>query len=102
MSTLTIKIVTPKAVAFEGTSEMVIGPGFDGEFGVLPNHTQFLTLNDPGLITLGQNKSDQSFVVGKGFAEVADNVVTFLVDSCVSTKDLEGSAEDYIAKLKNS
>ena len=102
MSTLTIKIVTPKSIAFEGSSEMITGPGFNGEFGVLLNHAQFLTLNEPGLITLGQNKSGQSFVVGKGFAEVADNVVTFLVDSCISKGDIDGSVDDYIANLKNS
>ena len=77
---------------------MVTGPGFDGEFGVLPNHTQFLTLNEPGIITLGENKSGQSFVVGKGFAEVADNVVTFLVDYCVSTEEIDGTVDEYLAK----
>ena len=102
MSTLTIKIVTPQKVAFEGSSEMVTGPSFDGEFGVLPNHTQFLTLNEPGILTLGQNKSGQSFVVGKGFAEVADNVVTFLVDSCISRDEIEGPVEDYVSTLKNA
>ena len=102
MSTLTIKIVTPKEVAFEGVSDMVTGPSFDGEFGVLPNHTQFLTLNEPGILTLGQNKSGQSFVVGKGFAEVADNVVTFLVDSCISADEIEGSIDDYVVALKNA
>ena len=102
MSTLTIKIVTPQKVAFEGNSEMVTGPSFDGEFGILPNHTQFLTLNEPGVITLGEKKSGQSFVVGKGFAEVADNVVTFLVDSCVFENDIEGSVEDYVAALKKA
>ena len=102
MSTLTIKIVTPQKVAFEGSSEMVTGPSFDGEFGILPNHTQFLTLSEPGIITLGEKKSGQSFVVGKGFAEVADNVVTFLVDSCVFEHDIDGSVEEYITMLKNA
>ena len=102
MSTLTIKIVTPKQIAFEGNSEMITGPSFDGEFGVLPNHTQFLTLNEPGVITLGENKSGQSFIVGKGFAEVADNVVTFLVDSCIPAEQIDGSIEDYVATLKNA
>ena len=102
MSTLTIKIVTPKSIAFEGSSDMITGPGFNGEFGVLPNHAQFLTLNDPGLIKLGQNKPGLSFVVGKGFAEVADNVVTFLVDYCVSTNEIDGSIEEHIASLKKS
>jgi ATP synthase F1 epsilon subunit len=102
MSALTIRIVTPKAMAFEGSSDMVTGPGFYGEFGILENHTQFLTLTEPGILTLGQNKAGDSFVVGKGFAEVADNVVTFLVDSCISTSDIEGSVEEYLAELKKN
>ena len=99
MSAITIRIVTPKAVAFEGQSDMITGPGFDGQFGVLENHTQFLTLNEPGIITLGQDKSGPAFVVGKGFAEVADNIVTFLVDYCVTTSDISGSLDEYVASL---
>lgn len=99
MSAITIRIVTPKAIAFEGQSDMVTGPSFDGQFGVLENHTQFLTLNEPGVITLGQNKSGPAFVVGKGFAEVAGNIVTFLVDSCTTASEISGSVDDYIASL---
>ena len=99
MSAITIRIVTPKAIAFEGRSDMITGPSFDGQFGVLENHTQFLTLNEPGIITLGQDKSGPAFVVGKGFAEVANNIVTFLVDSCITTSDVNGSLDEYVASL---
>jgi F-type H+-transporting ATPase subunit epsilon len=99
MSAITIRIVTPKAIAFEGHSDMITGPSFDGQFGVLENHTQFLTLNEPGIITLGQDKSGPAFVVGKGFAEVANNIVTFLVDSCITTSDVNGSLDEYVASL---
>ena len=101
MSAITVRIVTPKAIAFEGTTDMVTGPSFDGEFGVLENHTRFLTLNEPGVIKLGQDLSGPQLVVGKGFAEVADNMVTFLVDSCVDLKAIDGSLEDYLSTLKN-
>jgi len=101
MSSINIRIVTPKAIAFEGQSDMVTGPSFDGQFGVLENHTQFLTLNEPGVLTLGQDKSGPAFVVGKGFAEVADNIVTFLVDSCIATNEISGSLDEYVASLSN-
>jgi len=101
MSTLTIRIVTPQRIAFEGKTDMVTGPGIDGEFGVLENHTQFLTLNQPGMITLGKESNGDQFVVGKGFAEVSNNVVTFLVDVCIAKEDTEGSLEDALASLQH-
>ena len=96
MSTLpiTVRIITPKAKAFEGEAEMVIGPGFDGEFGVLADHARFLTLNRPGILSLG-NKAEE-FVLGTGFAEVADNVVTYLVDSCIAVSEVPGSVDEYL------
>lgn len=96
MSGLTLKIVTPKATAFEGQTDMVTGPSFDGVFGVLENHTRFLTLSEPGIIYIGQDKSGGAFAVGRGFAEIADNVVTFLVDFCVTEDEIEGSLEDFL------
>ena len=99
MSAITIRIVTPKSIAFEGKTDMVTGPSFDGIFGVLENHTRYLTLSEPGILYLVQNKSGPSFGIGQGFAEVADNVVTFLVDSCVSTDEVE-SLEEHINTLK--
>ncbi len=102
MSDITIRIVTPKAVAFEGQSDMVTGPGFNGLFGVLKDHTQFLTLSEPGIISLGKDGSGASFAIGKGFAEVADNVVTFLVDECISKEDADGSLEAEVERLKSA
>src|SRR6056300_521395 len=100
MSAITLRIVTPKEIAFEGQTDMVTGPSFDGEFGILENHTRFLTLSEPGIIYLGETKGDGAFAVGKGFAEIADNVVTFLVDFCVAEGDVEGTLEEHLqAKL---
>jgi F0F1-type ATP synthase epsilon subunit len=42
---ISIKIVTPEAIAFEGKGFFVTGPGFLGEFGVLKDYVCFLTLN---------------------------------------------------------
>jgi len=94
---ITVRIITPKAIAFEGSANMVTGPGFGGEFGVLADHARFLTLNQPGIITVGDK--GQQFVLGTGFAEVADNVVTYLVDSCIAVNDLSNGVDEYLDGL---
>jgi F-type H+-transporting ATPase subunit epsilon len=96
---INLRIVTPSDVAFEGSGQLITGPGFFGEFGVLKDHARFLTLNRAGLITLEQPGHKIQIVVGKGFAEVADNQITYLVDSCTLSEDIEGTIEEYIQKL---
>lgn len=98
---ISIKIVTPEAIAFEGKGSLVTGPGFLGEFGVLKDHARFLTLNQAGLITLEQPGKNIQLVVGKGFAEVSDNMVTYLVDACHKKEDIEGDINEFIFKLNS-
>ena len=94
-----LRVVTPSDVAFEGDGQLVTGPGFFGEFGVLKDHARFLTLNRAGVITLDRASEKTEIVVGKGFAEVADNQVTYLVDSCTLAADIDGSIEEFVQKL---
>jgi len=96
---INLRIVTPAAIAFEGSGQLITGPGFYGEFGVLKDHARFLTLNRAGVITVEQAAKKVQIVVGKGFAEVADNLVTYLVDSCVPVEEIEGSLDEYLQKL---
>lgn len=96
---INIRIVTPSAVAFEGSGTLLTGPGFYGEFGVLKDHARFLTLNQAGVITLEEAADKTRIVVGKGFAEVAENQVTYLVDSCTLASEIEGSVEEFVQTL---
>ena len=41
---LNVEIVTPTQTAFSGQALEVQAPGFLGEFGVLPEHTLFLSV----------------------------------------------------------
>ena len=40
---LTLKIVTPETLLFEGTVEGIVAPGIDGLFVVLNNHAPLLS-----------------------------------------------------------
>ena len=46
------ELVTPAQRVFSEDADMVVVPGAEGDFGVLPGHTPFLTTLRPGLIDI--------------------------------------------------
>ena len=69
---IAVEIVTPTKVAHKSVAKEVRAPGFFGEFGVLPDHVPFLTVVEPGLVTITSDGGERAvFVVGEGFAERA-------------------------------
>ena len=41
---LTVSVISPEAVLFEGTTDSVVAPAFDGEVGILSGHAAMMTL----------------------------------------------------------
>ena len=87
-----LKIVTPSAIALEGEASEVQIPGFYGEYGVLPDHAQMLTLTQPGVVTVHGGSQSGRLLVGKGLAEVGPGSVTLLVDLCEKAADIDKDA----------
>lgn len=79
--TLRLRIVTPERQLLDEEVDEVTAPGTVGEFGVLPNHVTFLSSLQPGRLLYKQHGQTHALVVGGGFAEVSDNVMTVLADS---------------------
>jgi F-type H+-transporting ATPase subunit epsilon len=79
--TLRLRIVTPERQLLDEEVDEVTAPGTVGEFGVLPNHVTFLSSLQPGRLLYKQRGQTHTLVVGGGFAEVSDNVMTILADS---------------------
>lgn len=86
-----LKIVTPSAIALEGEANEVQIPGFSGEYGVLHDHAQMLTLTKPGVVTIHGGDHAGKLLVGKGLAEVGPGDITLLVDLC---EDVAGIDKD--------
>jgi F-type H+-transporting ATPase subunit epsilon len=76
--TIRLRVITPSRVLFDEEVDEVTAPGALGEIGVLPNHITFLTLLEPGELSLKQGASRHYLAVGGGYAEVLDNVMTVL------------------------
>ena len=79
--TLRLRVVTPERLLLDEDVDEVTAPGAEGEFGVLPNHTTFLSSLQPGRLMYKRSGQTHIMAVGSGFAEVVDNNVSVLIDS---------------------
>ena len=74
---LTVQVISPERVLFEGTTPSVTAPAHDGEVGILPSHAPLMTLLGAGELRLG---SGERFQVRGGFLQVADNTVRVVTE----------------------
>ena len=75
---LTVSVISPEAVLFEGTTESVVAPAFDGQVGILTGHAPMVTLLGKGELRLGGD--GQRFHVEGGFLQVVDDVVRVVTE----------------------
>lgn len=90
MKQLTIKIVTPERIVFEGKAESLSVMTESGEITVLPDHIPLVTTLRPGEMRLKQNGEENLMVVSTGFLEVRpDNQIIVLADTAERVEELE-------------
>ncbi|HXA69846.1 MAG TPA: ATP synthase F1 subunit epsilon [Stellaceae bacterium] len=103
------ELVSPEKLLLSEDVEMVVVPGGEGNFGVLPGHALFISTVRPGVIDVyeGNRVSERIFVSG-GFAEVTAERCTVLADEAMPLSSLDPAeiqerlkaAEAEIATLK--
>jgi F-type H+-transporting ATPase subunit epsilon len=83
------ELVTPERLLLSEMVEMVVVPGTEGNFGVLPGHAPLISTIRPGMIQIyeGQTVRRQIFIVS-GIAEVTPERCTVLADEAVSLDTL--------------
>ncbi len=93
MAKLTVEIVTPEKRILSVQADEAIVPGGRGLFGVRPGHTPFLSLMEPGALTLIEGGRRESYFVAGGFVEVGNDKVLVLADAAepVTGIDVEGA-----------
>ncbi len=69
--------------------DMVEAPGALGEFGVLPGHIPFLTSIVPGEVRYMTEGKTRRLAASRGFAEVASNRVTFLLETAEFAEEID-------------
>ena len=84
------ELVSPEKLLLSEDVEMVVVPGGEGNFGVLPGHALFISTVRPGVIDVyeGNRVSERIFVSG-GFAEVTPERCTVLADEAMPLSSLD-------------
>ena len=76
---LTVSVISPEAVLFEGTTESVVASAFDGDVGILTGHAPMMTLLGQGELRLGAG-GGQRFRIQGGFLQVVDDKVRVVTE----------------------
>jgi F-type H+-transporting ATPase subunit epsilon len=86
------ELVSPEKLLLSEDVEMVVVPGGEGNFGVLPGHALFISTVRPGVIDVyeGNRVSERIFVSG-GFAEVTAERCTVLADEAMPLSSLDSA-----------
>ena len=75
---LKVSVISPEAVLFEGETDAVVAPAFDGEIGILTGHAPLMALLGSGMLRLGG--SGQRFNVSGGFLQVINDDVRVVTE----------------------
>jgi F-type H+-transporting ATPase subunit epsilon len=76
---LKVSVISPEAVLFEGESDSVVAPAYDGEVGILTGHAPLMALLGEGQLRLGGG-SGKRFNVSGGFMQVFNNDVRVVTE----------------------
>ena len=93
MATISFDLVSPENLIFNDEVGMIIVPGKDGDFGVLPGHSKVMSSLRPGRVMVyGEGKNLlKSFFVSGGFAEVNPEKCIVLAESVDEVNALDKS-----------
>jgi len=93
---LTLNFTVPsKAIYSEANVEMVILPGGDGQFGVMPSHVPTITEVKPGVVSVQETAGGPlvKYFVSGGFASVnGDSILNVTVLEAVTFDELDPEA----------
>lgn len=102
MDKLMLEIVTPERRVVREEVDEVVCPGIEGEFGVLPGHTPFLTALKIGELSYRKGNETKYIAITWGYAEVDGGRVEILADMAETAEEIDlRRAEDAKARAES-
>ncbi len=95
---VSFELATPVALVASVAVDMVVVPGAEGDFGVLPGHAPFISTVRAGVIDVYDgDKIDQRIFVADGFAEVNERGCIVLSSEAYPVDELDrGEVEERL------
>ena len=91
-SQLTVKLVSPEGLLWEGSSTFAVLPALDGELGLYPMHAPLLARLGMGEMRIHTEDGIRYFALFGGFLQVADDEVQVIVDRAESPEAIDAEA----------
>lgn len=92
MAKLNVEIVTPERRMAQLAADEVIAPGAEGLFGVRPGHTPYLSVLQPGPLTVRDGQNTTVYFVAGGFVEAGPSAVRVLADAAEVAANIDVAA----------
>ena len=86
---LLLEVVTPDRLVLSTEADVVVCPGVEGQFGVLPGHIPFLSALDIGEMYYKAGGKTEYLAVSGGFAEVTGEKVTIVAESAEMGREID-------------
>jgi F-type H+-transporting ATPase subunit epsilon len=77
---LKVSVISPEAVLFEGETDAIVAPAYDGEIGILTGHAPLMALLGNGELRLGGAAGGKRFTVSGGFLQVVNDDVRVVTE----------------------
>ncbi|MFI4989026.1 MAG: F0F1 ATP synthase subunit epsilon [Alphaproteobacteria bacterium] len=96
---LRFELVSPERLLRSEDVEMVVVPGFEGNFAAMPRHAPLLAMLRPGVLDIYEARQvvERYFVAG-GYAEVTPERCTVLADEAMPLAELDRGAIEAALK----
>jgi F-type H+-transporting ATPase subunit epsilon len=86
---LLLEVVTPDRLVLSTEADVVVCPGVEGQFGVLPGHIPFLSALEIGEMYYRKGGQTEYLAVSGGFAEVTGEKVTIVAESAEKGREID-------------
>ena len=87
---MTLTIITPDAIVYDGKADFFVGHAIDGEFGVLPNHAPMIIALDLAPLRIDQpDGTSRELAVFGGFCEIEHNKVSIVTPDCQDPSSID-------------
>jgi len=91
--TTQLELVTPARIMAQKSVQMVVAPGVEGLFGVLPRHAPLLADLTRGIVEVHEDgKVTDRFMIDGGLADVSGESVTILAERAIDLGSADAAA----------
>ncbi|PJZ68695.1 ATP synthase F1 subunit epsilon [Leptospira perolatii] len=86
---LSVSVISPEKILYNGEADSLVVPGSEGFFGVLPGHAAMVSALGIGVLEIKKGNKVKIAAIEGGFFEVRENRVSILVDHGALKEDID-------------